>query len=101
MKIFYKDAYNYALGGALFGCLFPIIGTLIRINLADQAVDIQQILAVQQQDPLLWIINTAPFFLGLFAFFIGRQIDRLLEGFGAALAETEAWVAEQGLAAVA
>ncbi|WP_420347137.1 aspartate aminotransferase family protein [Pelagibius sp.] len=29
------------------------------------------------------------------------EIDRLLEGFAAALADTEAWVAEQGLAAVA
>ncbi len=29
------------------------------------------------------------------------EIDRLLEGFGAALAETEAWVAAEGLAAVA
>ncbi len=77
MKPFYKEAHNYLLWGALFGCLFPIIAMLIELYASSGPVNIQQIITIQKETPLLWIIDTAPFFLGFFAFLIGRQIDRL------------------------
>ena len=63
--------------GILFGLLFPTIATIIRITQARLPFGFAGIAAVQANDPLLWIIDTAPLFLGLFAAFAGRRQDRL------------------------
>lgn len=61
--------------GAAFGFCFPIIGTLINCYAEFGDIRWEHIVLSQQTSPLLWIINTAPFFLGLFASFAGRQMD--------------------------
>ena len=40
-------------------------------------ISFQNLALIQETSPLIWIIDTAPFFLGLFASFAGAQIDKL------------------------
>ncbi len=68
---------KYALLGALFGFCFPIIGSVIEAHSSAAGLTLDGILAVQHK-PLLWIIWMAPFFLGVFASFAGRQQDELI-----------------------
>jgi len=70
---------RYALAGALFGILFPIVATLIKVWQSQLSIDLSNIIDAQRSDVLLWIIDTAPFFLGLFASFVGIQQDKLNE----------------------
>ncbi|MEZ4941728.1 MAG: response regulator [Saprospiraceae bacterium] len=76
-KPFRSEVFNYALWGALFGFCFPIIASIIEAYAEFGALTWENVLAVQAQSPLLWIIDTAPFFLGIFASFGGMQLDRL------------------------
>lgn len=76
-KPFRSEVFNYALWGALFGLCFPVIASIIEAYALFGALSWENVLAVQAQSPLLWIIDTAPFFLGVFASFGGMQLDRL------------------------
>ena len=62
-----NNTLNYALVGTLFGLIFPIIATVIRVYDSNLSFGIPAIISVQSSDTLLWIIDTAPLFLGLFA----------------------------------
>lgn len=42
-------------------------------------ISFENFLMLQKTDPLLWIIDTAPLFLGVFASFGGIQLDRLAD----------------------
>ena len=57
------NAQSYALIGACFGLLFPILAILIRTVGAGLPLSVSSILAAHAADPLLWIIATAPLFL--------------------------------------
>lgn len=72
-----KYRFQYALYGAIIGIFFPLLGTLIDCRLEYGFFAIDHFLTCQQNNPLLWIIDTAPFFLGLFASFAGIQMDRV------------------------
>lgn len=72
-----KNQKRFAWYGALFGVCFPIIGSLLQCWVEGLPLDWEGIKAVQANSKLLWIINTAPFFLGLFASFGGLQLDRV------------------------
>jgi signal transduction histidine kinase/CheY-like chemotaxis protein/HPt (histidine-containing phosphotransfer) domain-containing protein len=65
------------LYGAAIGLVFPVIGTLIDCSLQYGFFSFENFLTCQQNNPLLWIIDTAPFFLGLLASFAGIQMDRV------------------------
>lgn len=66
---------RYAVYGALFGCCFPVGATLLDILVQGLPINMGSIIQVQQAQPLHWIIDTAPFFLGLFAGLAGRRQD--------------------------
>lgn len=68
---------KHMLAGALFGCCFPLVATLIDVPFHDLPFSFAAIAAVQAANPLLWIIDTAPVFLGLFASLIGRRQDHI------------------------
>jgi len=72
-----NNTFIYALAGLLFGLMFPVIATVIRIYDSKLSLGISSIILVQSSDSLLWIIDTAPLFLGLFAAFAGRRQDNL------------------------
>ncbi len=76
---------KYTLLGVLFGFLFPVIGTFLAIISEGMPLS-SGFVYVQSTNVLLWIIDTAPIFLGGAAFLIGRKQDRLTE-FNSSLAE--------------
>jgi GAF domain-containing protein len=74
---FGKTTRQYAIAGALFGTAFPIVATALRLAQSQQDLSLTHLTAVQGADPLLWIIDTAPLFLGLLAGFAGVRQDSL------------------------
>ena len=76
-KPFKREVWNYALYGVLFGLLFPIFATLIQCAHLTGEITFGGIWEVQKASPLLWIIDSAPLFLGLFASFGGIQLDKV------------------------
>ncbi len=70
----------YTTAGTVFGLLFPLLA--IPLDTMLHSSRSFTLLACYQQfidNPLLWIIATAPLFLGTFARFIGIQQDQLSE----------------------
>ncbi len=69
-----RPVIKFTLLGVAFGLCFPILATIIEwprqpgLGLLD----------LHLQTPLLAIIDTAPFFLGLFSFLLGRQTEKNL-----------------------
>jgi GAF domain-containing protein len=86
--------WRYAAAGAAFGLVFPVVATLISILEAQLPLSLASVIAVQRTQPLLWIIDTAPIFLGLFASLAGRREDRLTRT-NALLRELAAQLQEQ------
>lgn len=74
-----QNRNKYALYGMLFGLCFPIIGSMIQCYVSYMDISIDNLIKIQKISPLLWIIDTAPIFLGLFASFGGIQLDRLAD----------------------
>lgn len=72
-------SFKYTLLGALFGLLFPIISTLVELLLRPLPLTWESIWEIQTGSPLLWVLDTAPLFLGIFARIAGRRQDRLLQ----------------------
>ncbi len=71
---------TYALYGALFGLCFPVVGTIIQaVSYPEQfGLTPAGMWRAARDSPLLWIIFTAPFFLGVFASLAGRRQDQIL-----------------------
>lgn len=69
---------KFALWGALFGLAFPFLALITEIITLDKVFSLASIVELHKEIPLFWIIDTAPFFLGLFASFAGRKQDRLI-----------------------
>jgi GAF domain-containing protein len=76
-KFSVNETQRYAAAGILFGLLFPIVATVIRIANLGLPLNISSVVFVHTTDSLLWIIDTAPLFLGLFASLAGRRQDKL------------------------
>jgi len=74
-RIVQNEAQRYALIGVFFGLLFPVTATLIRIATTGLQFSVSNVILVQSTDPLLWIIDTAPFILGYVAMLAGRRQD--------------------------
>jgi methyl-accepting chemotaxis protein len=69
---------RFAIYGALFGIAFPLIGTIIEAFTRGYGLAPAALLRAQIDSPLLWIIDTAPFFLGVLASLAGRAQDQIL-----------------------
>ena len=72
-----SETQRYAIFGASFGFLFPLVGTIFRIFTSQLPLTLFNILYVQRTDSLLWVVDTAPIVLGLFAAYAGRKQDML------------------------
>ena len=64
--------------GVLFGCCFPISATLFDLLRLGYSFTLLNLVEVQVLNPIHYIIDTAPFFLGLFALIAGRKQDQLV-----------------------
>jgi two-component system, LuxR family, sensor kinase FixL len=78
IKPFKAEANNYTLYGVLFGLLFPIGATIVDSSNSYGSLTWANILKVQSTNVLIWIIDSAPFWLGLFARIGGVSRDHLL-----------------------
>jgi len=72
-----SNSQKYALMGICFGLLFPILAIITRIASLSLPFNLSNVVAVHMDDPLLWIIDTTPIFLGFFAWLAGRRQDQL------------------------
>lgn len=74
-----SEATKYTVYGALFGLCFPV-GAIVFLCVIGEAraSGVTAAIASAHHNYLLYIIDTAPFFLGLFARFAGVRQDRLL-----------------------
>jgi signal transduction histidine kinase/CheY-like chemotaxis protein/HPt (histidine-containing phosphotransfer) domain-containing protein len=69
---------KYTLYGALFGFSFPVVATLLDAYVQGNSFSAAGLYHTQTMQPLHWIIDTAPFFLGLFAFWAGKRQDDIV-----------------------
>jgi GAF domain-containing protein len=76
-RLLRSSAFRYGMFGMLFGFSFPIIGTIIKLVYSQLPIDPVNFMHIQRTDPILWIVDTAPLFLGIFAAFAGSQNDIL------------------------
>jgi PAS domain S-box-containing protein len=75
--IFSTSTFRYTLFGVLMGCLFPLLGMLFAVWVNHLPSGWKDFVEMQRDQPLLWIIDTAPLFLG-FAFGVaGNREDSL------------------------
>ena len=75
----HTEVIKYTVIGLVFGILFPFISTSIEIIEHDLLFNFSNCLSVQRYNPLLWIIDTAPLVLGVFAYQIGVRQQRLFD----------------------
>lgn len=86
----FQNTTNYTLYGIAFGMTFPVVATLFDISLQGLSLSLESIIKVQSENPLHWIIDTAPFFLGLLSALAGYrkdQTDQLNHGLEKIVAE--------------
>lgn len=79
MKPFASDKNNYTLYGALFGIAFPIGAIALELVLRELSLSLQNIIFLHQEILLLWMIDSAPLWLGIFARFAGIKQDAVNE----------------------
>ena len=72
-----SETLRYTLFGAIFGFSFPVVGMLLEILYSQLPLNLTSVVTIQKTYSLLWIIETAPIFLGLFAGLAGRRQDKL------------------------
>lgn len=71
------ETLKYALFGVFCGILFPLLATLVELNTRGMAIELPNVIHVHQTNRLLWIIDTAPLMLGLFAGLVGHRQAKL------------------------
>ncbi len=69
--MFTKTARQYFMVGALFGLMFPAMAIPMQLILSEQAFSLSALATAHFDNKLLFMIDTAPLFLGLFAWFGG------------------------------
>jgi len=69
--------FRFAVFGTVFGLLFPVLSLLIEIGLHHFTFSASIIIHIYKTVPLMYIISTAPFILGMLAYMIGKKQDKL------------------------
>ena len=72
-----KVSIRYLVYGAIFGLVFPVFSTILLCVRDFGDISPDCFVAVQSAYHLLWIIDTAPIFLGLFAYFVGKKQENI------------------------
>ncbi len=71
--------FRHTLFGVSFGLLFPVAAIILDCYLLYGQISINLIIIAHQQQPLLWIIDSAPLVLGLAFSLIGLRTQKLIE----------------------
>ncbi|MCG8700124.1 MAG: methyl-accepting chemotaxis protein [Bacteroidales bacterium] len=59
--------FKYFVAGFLFGCFFPIGASVFMFTTSDLSFSYQNFIEIHKMNQLLYMIDSAPIFLGLFA----------------------------------
>lgn len=74
-----RTVLAYTLAGVLFGCAFPVAaGYYVMTALEELPVNAAGFLAIHGSHPLMYMIDSAPLFLGLFALAAGILKSRTM-----------------------
>ena len=76
-QLFKNETQRYTAYGALFGITFPITATILKMIFNGLPFSLASVIEIQETDPVLWIVDTAPIFLGFFSSLAGRRQDAL------------------------
>ena len=68
-----RTSLKYTFFGILFGALFPLFASFWLVYARQLPYYLDSFLLVQRDQPLLWLIDTAPIFLGIFAAIAGAR----------------------------
>lgn len=82
MIILKSTVNKFTLFGVMFGFLFPIFSTLFQSWIQFGNVFYDSLLQTQMSNPLILVIDSAPFFLGLFARIAGKnqaKVEKIAE----------------------
>lgn len=74
-----KFPVRHTLFGVLLGSCFPLVSTLIASYDAYGTVRFDHLVSVQRGELLLWVIDSAPFFLGLAFYIAGKYQQKAIE----------------------
>lgn len=80
---------QYSIVGLIFGAIFPIVGMVLLAIDAKLPINFATFWQLQQTEPLLWIIDSAPLFLLIYAAFGGLREDQMRNAFRNLVAERE------------
>lgn len=70
---------RWTVFGFLFGCLFPVTATILELLLLDSTISWENFIFVQKNNPVIWIVNLAPFVLGGAFNLVGYREHKLQE----------------------
>ncbi|WP_421875855.1 ATP-binding protein [Marinoscillum sp.] len=82
-----KISVRYLIYGMAFGLAFPAFSSVMLCVNDFGEVTPACFMAVQSSSKLLWVIDTAPLFLGLFAYFVGKKQEDI-NAINASLSQT-------------
>lgn len=71
--------FRYTLIGFCFGCFFPVFGMCIVLLIGHIPFTWANLVELQSNEPLLWIIDSAPLVLGLAFSQIGKHEARVIQ----------------------
>jgi two-component sensor histidine kinase len=74
---FKKIVIPYVIKGVLIGLFFPLLALFICIYFLYPEGYQYTLVGLHKDFPLLWIIDSAPFVLGIISFFVGTDVNRL------------------------
>jgi GAF domain-containing protein len=69
---------KYMLYGVSFGLLFPLLSVALLLVQTRTALTLTGIAQIHSSQPLLWVIDSAPVFLGIFAYIAGVRQSQVM-----------------------
>ena len=73
-----SEVIKYTLAGMILGIVFPFLTTNIELLENGLPLNFSNFLAMQKQNPLLWIIDSAIPILGFFGYQVGIRQRKLV-----------------------
>ena len=80
---------QYTLVAIGVGTLFPVGSMVYLLFIHNLPITVDAMVKLQQQEVLLWVIDSAPVVLAIYAFVLGLREDRLRETFVKLIEERE------------
>lgn len=68
---------NYTLAGLAVGFLFPLISTIVETISRELPINLSNMILVQKETMLLWVIDSAPLVIGFLAGLVGFRQARM------------------------